>query len=367
MLFRLQGHQVEEAWVLKELFEIRASAIPSPDEKLVSHLVLDLKGPSGQDLLLQAMQLILRKQLFALIHDFGFPSELEEVAREYWILYVSLINTYQDKPVSNPDMTDNQNSSMNGDDDQGPRQSGPASEEDHSMFKDKATIEESDTDGVEAIGGHKGYDTDHSEPSSENLEEDEEDEDDDDDDDVASLHGDHSKNGTDAVGANKEDEPEREHGGESKGESEGESDVGGTHAPTSSRKKGVRGKPRAMLSTLYAVLDIEWANNSGTDSLHSLSSRWALQRKIPYYGAFFDLPAKMTRRISYGFKSHLHPMAKEPSKFHTAAANLDLLLRRSFGVHSNLPNIPALTLRFVQELMLPGKDYQGVCMVIMSC
>jgi len=235
--------------VLKELFEIRASAIPCPDEKPVSHLALDLKGPSGQDLLLQAMQLILRKQLFALIHDLGFPPELEEVAREYWILYVSLINTYQDKPVSNPDTTDNQNSSMNGNDDQSPRQSGPGSEEDHSMFKDKATIEESDTDGVEAIGGHKGYDTDHSEPSSENPEEDEEeeeDDDDDDDDDVASLHGDHKKNGTDAVGANKEDEPEHEHGGESEGESEG-----GTPASASSRKKRIRGKPKVRRSPRY--------------------------------------------------------------------------------------------------------------------
>ncbi|KAF9952493.1 jumonji domain-containing protein 6 [Mortierella alpina] len=57
-------------------------------------------GTQLDHLILQSIQLVLRKQLYALVHDLGFPSELEQVGFEYWTLYISKLATYRSEQTS---------------------------------------------------------------------------------------------------------------------------------------------------------------------------------------------------------------------------------------------------------------------------
>lgn len=129
-------------------------------------------GPSAEDLFRQAMQLILRKQLYVLIHELGFPPELEEVAREYWTLYMSLVTMHHEKrqKVHPEKASDNDNDTDESDEEDPGRKdrgSNYATEVDHDQFKDKTTVQETDQDAVDSMGEYQGYDTHESESSSE--------------------------------------------------------------------------------------------------------------------------------------------------------------------------------------------------------
>ncbi|KAF9278506.1 hypothetical protein BGZ68_008519 [Mortierella alpina] len=63
-------------------------------------LLLVFYGAQLDHLLLQSIQLVLRKQLYALVHDLGFPAELEQVGFEYWTLYISKLTAYRGEETS---------------------------------------------------------------------------------------------------------------------------------------------------------------------------------------------------------------------------------------------------------------------------
>ncbi|KAK9720203.1 hypothetical protein K7432_004294 [Basidiobolus ranarum] len=85
---QLQGHQEEEL----DIEDVRGGRTTrkkrqnhNEEEKKVEVLY----GERGRFLLFQCFQIILRKQLNALITEFGLPTELEKVVQELWTLYVS--------------------------------------------------------------------------------------------------------------------------------------------------------------------------------------------------------------------------------------------------------------------------------------
>ncbi|KAG0034451.1 Pol I core factor CF [Podila clonocystis] len=67
-----------------------------PKRKRKDPLAGQLVGIEDEKATLQAVQLILRRQLWWLVHEKGFPKEIEAVAREYWAACLMNFRKYQD-------------------------------------------------------------------------------------------------------------------------------------------------------------------------------------------------------------------------------------------------------------------------------
>ncbi|KAG0205558.1 hypothetical protein BGX28_002810 [Mortierella sp. GBA30] len=92
----MNGYQEEEGEFDATIGSTFLRQIKGVKRKREKAVVTVFSGTLLDHLVLQSIQLVLRKQLYALIHDLGFPAELEQVAFEYWTLYMSKLKVYQD-------------------------------------------------------------------------------------------------------------------------------------------------------------------------------------------------------------------------------------------------------------------------------
>ncbi|KAF9439326.1 hypothetical protein BGZ76_003856 [Entomortierella beljakovae] len=89
----------------------------------------------------------------------------------------------------------------------------------------------------------------------------------------------------------------------------------------------------------------------------STSSRWIIQRKIPYFNAYDELPADMKRRLGYGYQTALLPSVNTIGSFHFVMKGLIIRFINVYKLELSMPNMPSLIFRFVQELALPIEVY----------
>ncbi|KAG0256677.1 hypothetical protein BG011_004370 [Mortierella polycephala] len=171
-VFRHQGHQQEESEFDVNMGSTYTRKMRKTKRKRTK-AITTFHGLEGDDLLLQAMQLILRKQLYALIHDLGFPSELEQVAHEYWTLYMSSLRKYDDLVIQNPSWNQeadkDSGANIPGDiersdvaaDGNGVKEPGIPTEErlDGNEFKDKASIVNEPPDAIDRMNEYQGNDS----------------------------------------------------------------------------------------------------------------------------------------------------------------------------------------------------------------
>ncbi|KAF9196254.1 hypothetical protein BGZ50_001330 [Haplosporangium sp. Z 11] len=286
-------------------------------------------GLEGDDLILQAMQLILRKQLHALIHDLGFPSEVEQIAHEYWTLYMSLLKKYDDLVIQNPSwshQTDKDNRPNTSEDIErsdatsggnGVKESGIPIEKrlDSNEFKDKASTVNEPPDTIDRMNEYQGNDSESSSS----------DDDDDDKSEHEDVDGNEDESGlTETEGAGKRKRPSRIR------------DLSLKHTIAI-----------CYLSSLHLKLPVILA-----DFL-----RWITQEKIPYIRAHDHLPAPMKRRLGNELRGALSPDVRGIEAINRGTVQLLKLYKSSYGLRPVMPSIPPLVLRFVQELMLPIEIY----------
>ncbi|KAG0005685.1 hypothetical protein BGZ65_010370, partial [Modicella reniformis] len=347
---QLEGHQEEKAE-----FDLNLGTVAERKKKRVQKRKRGndhhpwLSGSNAEDLALEAMQWILRKQLHTLIHDLGFPPEIEQVAREYWAAYISLIKTYHNRWEVKPDddrTPHNQHEDQISDDDHDINdhdESGSTKDMEQSKFRDKTTDQESDLDVVDKMGEYQRYGSHDSETSSEASSEASSD----DAYDLASLDDD-----DDGEEEMYNDETEKQ-----------EEDMDNIHKRTNARKTKGQGLRRMFdrghfpLIIFTLVICYLSAARLKLPVVLGDFHRWAMQRKILYFGAMEHLPPEMSRRMLPNYEQYFYPTHRNPRKIFWIATRLQKHLRLSFGIYPTIPNVSSLTYRFVQELMLPVEVY----------
>ncbi|KAG0355503.1 Pol I core factor CF [Podila minutissima] len=90
------GYQEEEGEFDATMGTARYRRMKGPKRKRKDPLVGQLVGVEDEKATLQAVQLVLRHQLWWLVHEKGFPKEIQAVAREYWAACLMNFRKYQD-------------------------------------------------------------------------------------------------------------------------------------------------------------------------------------------------------------------------------------------------------------------------------
>ncbi|KAG0030899.1 Pol I core factor CF [Podila clonocystis] len=90
------GYQEEEGEFDATMGTARYRRMKGPKRKRKDPLAGQLVGIEDEKATLQAVQLILRHQLWWLVHEKGFPKEIQSVAREYWAACLMNFRRYQD-------------------------------------------------------------------------------------------------------------------------------------------------------------------------------------------------------------------------------------------------------------------------------
>ncbi|KAF9202069.1 Pol I core factor CF [Haplosporangium sp. Z 27] len=272
------------------------------------------------------MQLILRRQIYALIHDLGFPSEFEQVAREYWILYLSGLRRLKDKDSSKPDhdtviegnigddSLDSDDSSENMPED-GDSEATPRKQQVQNRFRDKTVDKASNLDTL---------------------------------DDEYLSNSSYSSSDEDVEEENNE-------------ESESESDKGIEEELSPVKKRQwIRShydssgsiNIRFTIAVCYLA-----AQHLKLPVIYGDFYRWTVERKIPYYNALGELPADMKRWIDHNRQGQFLPGHKFMGTFQMAVQKLLNSFSKTVGKITDIPNLPPLVFRFTQELMLPIEVY----------
>ncbi|KAF8934226.1 jumonji domain-containing protein 6 [Dissophora ornata] len=316
---QLEGHQEEEGEFDASLGSMHRRQLRGPKRKRKTKKAQHYYGANAEDLLLQAMQLILRKQLYALVHDLGFPPEIEQVAQEYWTLYISCQKTYQDtsKPTTEPAYSRNVEESETGNTDD--RE--PDDEETHltpeggdtlatrsakrtnqSTFRDKTKVPGKDPDELDKLEVFQNDNSEHSNSSEDDSEIDS---------DQELQTGDN-----DDVESN-------------------EDERGGDPSTERRAKCPADEDPRRLNIGFTVAICYLAAVHLQLPVTMGDFNRWAMDRRLPYFNAMQHLPADMKLKVPF-------PGALRPN---------------SFGLYPDMPNIPLLIFRFTQELMLPIEVY----------
>ncbi|KAI8605055.1 hypothetical protein EDD21DRAFT_364650 [Dissophora ornata] len=336
---QLEGHQEEEGEFDASLGSMHRRQLRGPKRKRKTKKAQHYYGANAEDLLLQAMQLILRKQLYALVHDLGFPPEIEQVAQEYWTLYISCQKTYQDtsKPTTEPAYSRNVEESETGNTDD--RE--PDDEETHltpeggdtlatrsakrtnqSTFRDKTKVPGKDPDELDKLEVFQNDNSEHSNSSEDDSEIDS---------DQELQTGDN-----DDVESN-------------------EDERGGDPSTERRAKCPADEDPRRLNIGFTVAICYLAAVHLQLPVTMGDFNRWAMDRRLPYFNAMQHLPADMKLKVP--FPGALRPNYRRTGMFLVLTRNLLMLLRQSFGLYPDMPNIPLLIFRFTQELMLPIEVY----------
>ncbi|KAF9115996.1 Pol I core factor CF [Mortierella sp. AM989] len=325
---QLEGHQEEEGEfdaTIGSTF-IRKKKAPKRKRRVKQRTVLT--GANVDYLLLQSMQLILRRQIHALIHDLGFPPEIEQVAQEYWALYMSSLQKYQDNShYDSLFTTPAENSDADGAESEGGRFDDFESDEmreatrkqpDQNRFRDKVKIEKQDSDALDILNEYQGDGNDSSsEESDGNIE------------------------------GNIEDWSEESLLEEEELESEHDSN------PKERSRSVFHYETAKDLSITFTIaICYLSAQHLKLPVVYGDFYRWVMHRKVPYYNALDILPPEMKCRLGYGRQMH-----KGTAVFQTAVEKLQTFFRITFGLVTDMPNAPPLIFRFTQELMLPVEVY----------
>ncbi|KAF9956058.1 hypothetical protein BGZ70_010042 [Mortierella alpina] len=292
-------------------------------------------GAQLDHLILQSIQLVLRKQLYALIHDLGFPAELEQVGFEYWTLYISKLAAYGGKETSTTRATQQEGPERKSEQeshDEGER-TGDHAQDEHPDAIDKmdeflqqdldSSSEEEDDDG------HDSNDNDDNEDSN------------DDGDDV---------------------DTEQEHQETSSGSARGRG------SPPTGRRSTVIWKeanPRALRMTFTIAICYISALHLKLPVVIGDFYRWVMDRKLPYYNALYSLPQEMIRRHNHRWM--LLPRHRAVKTFGEAVTRLSEFYSADYKLPRALPNRPSLIFRFIQQLMLPVEFYPSalqLCSVV---
>ncbi|KAI1316919.1 Pol I core factor CF [Mortierella claussenii] len=304
------------------------------------------EGINADYLLLQAIQLVFRRQIHSLIHELGFPPELEQVAHEYWTLYISGLASYQDKwesaaaTYSQSAMERQDVQSDEGDQNSEGSRRGQNSEfgslhnQGPNRFKDKAVMPVSKPDQLDTMNEYQGDESDTSSEESDSAEEESPDAE------------------TDGPGE----------GSGSHNESADEDHVG--YSTQQKKKQPLRRNPRERgdrtrffsMPHLIAMCYLA-AQHLDVPVVFEDFYRWTMQRKIIYYNAFDTLPSDMKFRLAPSRQSLLLPRHRRRGVFESATALLAKQFKKKFGLEAVWPHMPPLIFRFTQDLMLPdGKS-----------
>ncbi|KAF9414178.1 Pol I core factor CF, partial [Podila epigama] len=299
-------------------------------------LTSTLEGKEDELLFVKAIQLILRHQLWWLIHEKKCPKEIEAVAGEIWRALAVDFKNYQDKDLG---ITPSAPSASK----QPPRGS--------TKSHDSQTIV--DTDGemfsIDPITSRSRPRNPRTQTKqSSNVEEDEEE---------------------DTLDAMKEFQ---ENNSESSSESESEDD--NEHNESSEDEVGppVSGNRSSKSSHLYTIFSARKPSMLMTVVVCYLSSvhmklpfiagdffRWMMTNQFPYYYIFEFLPASMIRNFGNYSRKKLIPHRVQSVEFlHRATYMVATRLQNgpSKIVHS-APNNSILIYRFIHQLMLPVELY----------
>ncbi|KAG0368641.1 hypothetical protein BC939DRAFT_453224 [Gamsiella multidivaricata] len=339
---QLEGHQEEEGEFDAgggNTFE-RKTRRPKRKRKERGHQ--QLSGADADYVCLQAIQLVLRKQLHTLIHDLGFPPELEHVAHEYWLLYMSGLVKYKEKwneipentdtnGLGGEDVSDNDISGIDGeveeiffDEDLGP--SGGKTF-DRSLFKDKTVDRDKAPDALDQMAEYQGGHSEDSDSTSEGSDADR---------DEDNYDGEMSPHDADFVDDGKE--------------------ISGRQSTFKKSVQYYYDPTRLSLAFTISICYLS-AQHLQIPVLLADFRRWTMDGRVLYYNASDHLPADLTKRLSLAGTSLLFPKSRTLSSFYQPTNALLKLLRESLGFKSDMPNLAPLIYRFVQELMLPVEVY----------
>ncbi|KAF9994904.1 Pol I core factor CF [Entomortierella chlamydospora] len=349
----LRGHQEEEGEYDATIGFTYTRKLKAKKRKRRERQITYLTGVNLDHLLLQSVQLVLRRQIYALIHDLGFPPEIEQVAREYWTLYLVGLRKYKD------DSQDIDFTSLAGDDDRSDlrnkgdekfdgsestpevetRETSPEKQQDRDRFKDKAVAQEKNPDVLDTLNEYQSDDSESSsDESNEYIEENFEDQSEESGSDEEEMDKKHD----DSPQLKNKEEMDKEYDGKSQLKNK-------RYWPTATAKA-------LTLSFTIAICYIS-AQHLKLPVVYGDFYRWIMHRKIPYYEALDGLPPEMTRRLGLGRQVTLLPSHKSTAIFQTAARKLLVQYRTMFGLTIDMPNVPPLIFRFTQELMLPIEVY----------
>ncbi|CAO3574406.1 unnamed protein product [Mortierella alpina] len=319
---QFSGYQEEEGEfdaTMGSMHERRRRALKRGRESKSSTIFF---GAQLDHLFLQSIQLVLRKQLYALIHDLGFPAELEQVGFEYWTLYISKLATYRGKETSTVKATQREGPERNSeqeshDEDE---RTGDHIQDEHSDALDKMDEflqQDFNSSSEEEDNGHASDDNDGDGDG---------DGDDDGDDDVVVET---------ASG-----------GGGGRGKS---------HTGRGSKVIWNEANPHALRMTFTIAICYLSALHLQLPVVIGDFYRWVMDRKLPYYNALYSLPQEMIRRHNHRWM--LLPKHRAVKTFGEAVRKLSDFYSAEFKLPRAPPNRPSLIFRFLQQLMLPVEVY----------
>ncbi|KAG0056973.1 Pol I core factor CF [Gryganskiella cystojenkinii] len=335
------GHQLEGYQELVSEYDgtggstyLRKINRPKRKRKVKENVIEFLSGRDLEFYNVQALQLILRKQIHVMVHEIGCPAELEYVAHEYWTLYLSMQqrfkNSWQDDdttngPESGPEKGND--GTGGGDEEEEEDDVGQASGQDPSSketqpqsFKDKSDQPEEEPDDLDNMDEYQRNESSSSESEANSEDDDEE----------------STSDATDreAVATDNED-----------------STPDSIVAPRK-RKLFSRPRDRKLGFTMQATIAICYlsAQHLKLPIVMGDFYRWIMDRTIPYYNAEQYVPQEMRGKAR---NSILFPKHRGTAVFYKATSDLTNQLYKTFGLVPRTPNVPPMVFRFVQELMLP--------------
>ncbi|KAG0092256.1 Pol I core factor CF [Podila epicladia] len=319
------GYQEEEGEFDATMGTARYRRMKGPKRKRKDTLVGQLVGIEDEKVTLQAVQLVLRHQLWWLVHEKGFPKEIQAVAREYWAACLMNFRRYQDHDLGLLQQTtkgqeSTSTSEINAQDSDAKSIAGKKS---HKKVKD----------GLDAMAEFQ-------EPDSDTSSEDE-DSDNQDDTEGEGKYGEDTAGPTQAEARKKVKTPRQ------------------TYTRTSGDRCVTQfdaGRPSLDLAVSICYLA---SVHLKLPVIIGDFYRWIMTRQMPYFNTASVLPPNMTRIMGFSANAALRLNNPQTIEFlNTAVYATSLSLEKGpCKIVSPEPNTSALVFRFIHELMLPVELY----------
>ncbi|KAI9241028.1 MAG: hypothetical protein BYD32DRAFT_406933 [Podila humilis] len=318
------GYQEEEGEFDATMGTAHYRRMKGPKRKRKDTTVGRLVGIEDEKATLQAVQLVLRHQLWWLVHEKGFPKEIQAVAREYWAACLMNFRRYQDQDLGLTQPTTDAQEPMIETGADGPDAESTAGKKSHKKAKD----------GLDSMAEFQDPDSDTSS----------EDDDSDDQDDQDGREGD--EEGDQSTMASTQTEGRRK-----------------PKQKIFIRKSGDRYR---------SAFDVRRPSLELTVAICYLASvhlklpvivgdfyRWVMTRKMPYFNSISLLPPNMVRIMGSSVNSALRLNNPQTIEFlNTAVHATSLSLEKGpCKIVPPVPNTSALVFRFIHELMLPVEVY----------
>ncbi|KAF9585971.1 hypothetical protein BGW38_010739 [Lunasporangiospora selenospora] len=311
-----------------------------------------LHGAKAEKLVVQSVQLVLRKQVHVLVHQLKFPPEFETVVREYWMLYINSIWRGEASTIPTSNIRDDTSKDIEDTDDEaqdadseirndsqkgaGTSRTDPTktqSGRDPNDFKDKVATETSVQDEIDKM---KEYAHEYSSSSESSAGEE-------------SDSGSHnnedaeSESSDDAV-----DEDDGNNGDDGKRDSEENISPGRKLPWTAKHKENI---PHIQYTICICFIA---ARHLRLPVILGDFYRWMMDGTLPYYSAFYTLPLEIRIRAGPSLRGILTPSHKGITKLHRTLTKLIGMFRSQYDWKLKTPSLQPFLFRFIKELMLPG-------------